>query len=489
MGIIRRQSIKGSIVNYVAVVVGMISMLFIYPAFLTPSEFGQIRFILGTALLVATVTGLGSTAVSIRFFPEFKDEKKGHHGLLGLLLCFPAAGFIIYLIATLLGSDYLPDRLKENYGYISAVIFFVLYINLFSYYIHNFKRIAIPSIFNNLFTKLGVPVLVILYAKTFLTFGDLLNLLVGIYIISFAGLVIYTVSLKQLHLRIDRKFVNRDRRKRIFTYMSYGVLGSLGSVLALRLDAFMVTEMLDYSRNGIYNISISISDIMVIPVTAIISISAPLISEKLQRHAIGEVDEIYKKSALNLTIAGLFILLMVWAVLTPFFQIMPNGHLYMDAKMVALVLCVGRLMDMVTSVNGQIIANSGFFRYNLYVMLFVSVINIIGNYLLIPRFNIMGAAASTLLSFFLLNLLRTQFVYRKFRIHPFSYRVLAALGVAIGVFVVLSFVPDIANPYVSVLVKGGLTFILFTGSILLFRVSEDINDLVRIVLLKIGLKR
>ncbi len=489
MGVIRRQSIKNSIINYVAVVIGMANVLIIYPAVLTPSEFGQIRFILGTALLIATITGLGSTALSIRFFPEFKDQKSGHHGFLGILAILPATGFIIYLVSTLLASSHLPSEFKANYGYISAVVFFALYVKLLSFYSHNFKRIAIPAIFNNLFTKIGVPILAILFAREFISFQSLLYLLVVIYIISFVGLLIYLGSLGQLHFRIDRKFIIPERRKRLLTYMSFSVLGNLGGILSLRLDSFMVTELLNFERNGVYNISISISDIMIIPVTAIASIAAPLIAEKLQNNSMGEVDEIYKKSALNLAILGLLFMLIINEVINPFFKIMPNGELYQDAKIVALVLCLGRLIDMVTSVNAQIISNSKYFRITLYIILFVAAGNIALNFLLIPRFNIMGAALATVFSLFILNLIRTLYVQYKFKIHPFSGKLFASILLAVIVYGILYFIPDTRNPYLTIIIKGGLAFGLYSAGILYFKISTDINDLLDQALIRTGLKK
>ncbi|NNM16284.1 MAG: membrane export protein, partial [Bacteroidia bacterium] len=82
MGIVKRQGIKFSIVGYVALFLGTINVLFIYPYALQPEELGLMRFILDTALLVVPFVSLGFGNVIIRYFPQFQDKAKSHNGFL-----------------------------------------------------------------------------------------------------------------------------------------------------------------------------------------------------------------------------------------------------------------------------------------------------------------------------------------------------------------------------------------------------------------------
>ena len=75
MGVIKRQGIKQSLVNYFAVVVGAVSVIFIYP--LDRETYGLARFVIDGGMFIAPFMMLGFSSVTIRFFPFFKDEKKG----------------------------------------------------------------------------------------------------------------------------------------------------------------------------------------------------------------------------------------------------------------------------------------------------------------------------------------------------------------------------------------------------------------------------
>ena len=74
MGVIKRQGIKQSLVNYLAVVIGAISTIFIYP--LDTETLGLARFIIDGSMFLAPFLMLGLNGVTIRFFPYFKDEEK-----------------------------------------------------------------------------------------------------------------------------------------------------------------------------------------------------------------------------------------------------------------------------------------------------------------------------------------------------------------------------------------------------------------------------
>ena len=75
MGIIARQSIKGTIVTYIGVFVGFITTFFVLTRFLSAEEIGLVRVLTDTAVLFVGLAGLGTTTSTVRFFPYFKQSK------------------------------------------------------------------------------------------------------------------------------------------------------------------------------------------------------------------------------------------------------------------------------------------------------------------------------------------------------------------------------------------------------------------------------
>ena len=128
----------------------------------------------------------------------------------------------------------------------------------------------------------------------------------------------------------------------------------------------MVTDMLSFSKTGVYSIAMSLAGLMVLVTAPMLSISGPIVADSLAQNKMDHVHEIYKKSSINLFLFGTLLLLLIWVNVDSIFQIIPNGEKYTEGKIVILILGLAKLVDMVTSVNEIIIGYSKYFRFNLY---------------------------------------------------------------------------------------------------------------------------
>ncbi|MCB9071752.1 MAG: oligosaccharide flippase family protein [Prevotellaceae bacterium] len=75
MGIIIRQSIKGTIVNYVGIAIGFFTTFFVLTRFLTAEEIGLTRVLIDAAVLLSGLAQLGTSSSVIRYYPYFKNDK------------------------------------------------------------------------------------------------------------------------------------------------------------------------------------------------------------------------------------------------------------------------------------------------------------------------------------------------------------------------------------------------------------------------------
>ena len=76
MGIIARQSIRGTIVTYMGVFVGFLTTFFVLTRFLTAEEIGLARVLIDVATLLCGLMQLGTSSSIIRFFPYFKTQEE-----------------------------------------------------------------------------------------------------------------------------------------------------------------------------------------------------------------------------------------------------------------------------------------------------------------------------------------------------------------------------------------------------------------------------
>ena len=99
MGIVARQSIKGTIATYVGVAVGIITTFFIQTKALQPEQIGLIDVLLQCSILFSGLALLGTTSSAMRYYPFFKDEEQRDHGFFGWTLLVPLVGFTLFLLA------------------------------------------------------------------------------------------------------------------------------------------------------------------------------------------------------------------------------------------------------------------------------------------------------------------------------------------------------------------------------------------------------
>jgi hypothetical protein len=133
MGIIIRQSVKGTVVSYVGIAIGFFTTFFVLTNFLTAEEIGLTRVLVDAATVFAGLAQLGTTSSAIRYYPYFKEGEKDH-GFFFWTLVIPFIGFLIYGIVFWLLKEPISGFFAENsplfvdyYNFIFPVGFFLLY--------------------------------------------------------------------------------------------------------------------------------------------------------------------------------------------------------------------------------------------------------------------------------------------------------------------------------------------------------------------------
>ena len=144
--------------------------------------------------------------------------------------------------------------------------------------------------------------------------------------------------------------------------------------------------------------------------------------------------------------------------------------------MLFFFLGLAQVWDMMTGINGEIIVYSKYYRFNLFLTLFLAITNIIGNWFFIEEYGITGAALATCLSFFMFNVAKFIFIRIKYGFQPFSPKLIPVLGFGIGAWIVSSWLPDTSHPFLTMVIKGFMFCLLYGGAMWKLNISPDIND-------------
>ncbi len=481
MGIIQRQGLKSSIISYIGVAIGIISTMYIYPSAL--EIIGLFRSLFDASVLIGIVVMMGSSVSAVRYFPRYQDSATGHSGLLSWLLLVSGIGFLIFLLAYPVMNKwivaYIFNDENQRYAnmvfYIIPLTFLLALINLLSRYISNFRLIAIPAALEQLTIKIALPVIVLCYLQGWLSVEGVVISIVASFAFAAFGMVYYLRHLGEWKLTKPLIIKDRPALKEYSWYAWFGILSGVGSQVAFRIDGLMVSAMIQFQAAGVYSISWALSEIIIKPMRSLANIAAPLLAKQIEENKMNEVKEIYRKSSLTMTIIGAGLFFLIWTVLPYIFRLMPNTEVMQQGAYVVFFLGMAQVWDMMTGVNNEIISYSKYYRFTLYLTLFLAVVNVLTNLLLIPMYGLVGAAMATCISMFIFNIIKLVFIQIKFGFHPFTASLIPVIAFVVAAWLISSLLPEVEANIINLFYKSAVFTTLYGFAIWRFRISPDIN--------------
>ena len=481
MGIIQRQGLKSSIISYFGVAIGGLSTLFIYPHAL--EIIGLFRALFDASVLIGIVVMMGSSVSAVRFFPRYEDTASGHGGLLSWLLMVSGIGFLLFLLVFpifdkwMVGYIFKGDNkiYADMVFYVIPLTFLLALINLLSRYISNFRLIAIPAALEQLTIKITLPVIVVFFIKGWLSVEGVVISIVASFAFAALGMIYYLRHLGEL--RLTKPLIIKDKPvlKEYSWYAWYGILSGVGSQVAFKIDALMVSGMIQLQAAGVYTISLALSEIIIKPMRLLGNIAGPMLAHQIEHNKMDEVRDIYRKSSLTMTIIGAGLFFLVWTTLPYIFKLMPRTEVMQQGAYVVFFLGLAQVWDMMTGVNGEIISYSKHYRFTLYLTLFLAAVNILANLIFIPIYGLTGAALATCLSMFLFNVVKLTYIQIKFGFHPFTPRIIPVIAFVVASWLISRALPEAGNDYINLFYKGTVFTAIYGFVIWKFNISPDIN--------------
>lgn len=494
MGIIKRQSLKSSIVNYIGVLIGVIFFIFIFPHIISKEYLGLIGLLQNIMWVFAAIPSLGFPLIMYKYFANWKDEDRLHHFNAFALLMMSLASILFIVIYLLLRRPIIDFYQSKSAlflpYYLVAVPLVILqsYIQYFEMYCTMRLRVAVPTFLKEIVTRLLMIALVYLFAYHYLSEKTFVYGFAVVYLIALLILVVY--SIRKLQFRAFYPAGYLQNNPDIGQQLTYG-----GSLLLLSvmfsiqnfIDGIMIPAYLGLGALGIYGRPLVLGQMIHVPFRAISQISQPILRQAWVDNDLKKIKELHTGISKNLLLIGGFLFTLLVVSADALFRLLPPE--YAEGENVLYIIAFGRLLDMGFGLNNEILYSSKYYRYIVYLAIVIVLATIGLNMLLIPSLGINGPAMAVTISLILFNLIKTWIIWAKFRIHCFSrhYITLCLLiGAVIGI---LSFVPFLTlihnhmfmNALCNVILKSALGTVLFLVPLYALRVSADFNDFVRLV--------
>jgi O-antigen/teichoic acid export membrane protein len=483
MGIIIKQSIKGSIWSYLGVIIGFVTTTYLYSQYLTTEVVGLFGLLAAYSTLTGQLFLFGIQGVTSRLFPYFRDPANKHNGFLFISSLVIGCGFLIFLIAYYFFNPILVESNLEKSPLFANYIFLLIPLTFFSMifiFLENYNRLLYDAVTGTFYQEFlqRVVLFVILITYSFGVFN--LNQLILLYTTALClkGILIFVTLARRGEIAFSPRpeFLTPALKKEMLSVASYSILVGMGSIFVFNIDKIFINQMLDLSNTGVYTIAFYFGTLVVIPSRPLLKISGTLIAEAWKQDDIAQIRSIYYKSCLNQFIIGGFLFLGIWANIDNILAIL--GADYLQSKWVIFFIGLGYLIDMSTGANGLIISYSKYYKIALFFITTMIIASVALLYFLIPVWGINGAAIAIATALLINNLMRYFFLLYKYKFQPFNIKFILIAACYIGIYLGLQLIPQL-NTFPDLLVRGGLITVATVVVCLVFPISEDIQFLIR----------
>ena len=434
MGVIAKQSIRGTIVTYLGIAVGIVTTFFVLTRFLTAEEIGLARVLIDAAILFVGLAQLGTSSSVIRFYPYFLSHKgkdslhdgEEDHGFFFWALVVPFVGFILFAILywacrVPLGA-WFGDKsplFVEYYYFVLPLAFFMLYQTICETTCNVLMHIVVPRAVRELFVRVGLLVIYLLYAFEVLSLD---GLVIGICVnYALAALInlCYFFSLQKISLRPDWAFLraNPSLVRSYLVYTGFLIVSAATTTLAPTLSSFFVTAKMGLDSTGVFAIATYMAVMVSVPYRSVTAIASPQLARAIKEQNREEGSRLIQQVTRNLLLIGGFILLTIWLNIDLIFHILPNGEIYAPAKYVVLILGVSQLVLATFSICLTTLNYSRFYALSLLLSLILTISALVLNNYLVPLWGMDGAAISNVVSYGLYYLLIIATIVPLCRVH------------------------------------------------------------------------
>ncbi len=486
MSTIRRQSIISTLLVFAGFGIGLFNtFFFVNKQWFTPDQYGLTRSFGDLGNMLFAFSFLGATSVIYKFYPYYNAHlEKKQNDLLAWSLLLVTIAFCCLIPIAVIFKPFFIRKFSANSGQLVTWYYWflpfgycLLLYNVLESYAASLKRTIITSFLKETLLRLLTSVLIILFILGYIDFQIFIKSFALLYGALVLALLLYLKSKNELALTLTISPVSRKFKKKIFTLAGFVFAGVVIMTLASTFDSLSISSLIKEAPKAlaVFALSSYISNIIQVPHRSVIAISIPVLSEAWREKKFDQIRRIYQRSSINLLLIGIFLFGNIWLCYEDVIHVFNMNPVYLTGKYVVFFLGLKILIDMGTGVNAQIIGTSNYWRFEFVTGIVLLAMIIPLNLYLVRENGIVGAGISNLIAYSVYNLIRLIFLWKKFRMQPFSINTLWSIVAAIAVYTLVYSTTGETTGWIGIVVKGGFFSFLFIAITWYFKLSPDLD--------------
>ncbi len=401
-----------SIGNWIVLVIGIISTPII-TRIMDPTEYGKFNMLNMYSNILMLIITCGLDQAYVRFF--YEEEEDNRNRLLFESIKIPIILSIVFTIVLLIFkvpiSKYIIEEYNLNFIILLIMNILALSINRFSLLTVRMKQrgkfYSLLQVAQKASYLMSVGLFFFIYSSSFMT-------------LACATLVsnIVTVSIAVYSERDIWKFKGvrgkkiKNTQREILKYGVPLVFNSLVIWLFQSADRMAINKYGSLADVGIYSSAMNIIAILNVIQTSFSNFWVPVAYEKYEKNK--EDGKFF--SNINETVSLLMFLVGIFVILFKDVIVMLLGEQYRIATYIMPFLIFMPVLYTMSEVSVVGINFKKKPKYHIIIGIIACVINIIGNYILVPRIGSKGAAISTGFAYIVFYYARTLISSRLYKV-------------------------------------------------------------------------
>ncbi len=372
--------------------------------------FGVFNFIESYFLIFVALSFFGIDSILVRLLQGSKKYPK----IIGNGIVVLTITSIVFILFSFIISQLLVSKQSLSYTFIVSIgLLFTPLIAFEAFYI-SLNKIRVTSYFK-IFTFLIKSALILFFIKRQLDFEFFIYLIILEHALSgFLIFLFFKFQKFKISFEYDIKLL-----KEILVPSYYVFIYSVGALIFLRIDLFMIENYLNDFEMGIYTASFKILSFFYFIPNIIAQTFYPRIIQifKSNRNEFESLKKMYKLSF----ISGFFVFILL-LLLGDYIIDFLYGSEFNDSKYILKILSFNILLVSISSVYYKVLYSS-MLEKRLFFRVFLAIIlNIILNMLLIPIYKLEGVALATIVSLFFLEFIYDFFDKKLRDLHIFKLK-------------------------------------------------------------------
>ncbi len=476
MGIIQKQGLKSSFYIMIGFVIGALNLLVLFPLFFSKSDQGLVRAMIDIGATLSVFCTVGTLPVVYKFYPfynQYLGPKKNELPFITLMVNL--FGFGLLLLIGWQEKDFIIKNLGKSpelatyFNYVYPYTFFLLLFFWLEGFAWGLRKGVTTNFLKETLIRILTSVLILAFGLHIISFPTFIKLFSGIYLIPVLILLLTLIKTKEWSVKNFKiSSVTRRLRGRMINFALFVFAGQFFNLLARTNDTFFIIKFNGLSDAAIFAIATYVSAILEIPQRSLTSITIPVLAESWKNKDMANIKHVYHKSVSNLLTIGLLLFGLIWLNIESLVAFLnwvshKQGEGYDALTKLIFILGLAKLIDLGTGVNSQIIGTSNYWKFDFYTNLFYIILSIPLNWFLILNYGMEGLAFSNLIALTLYNTVRFGFLYKKFKLQPYTWKHGIFLILSISIMLLAHQIPSTDNFVINILIQSITYGIAFYG--------------------------